>query len=120
MRILQGYDIIARNQHGSMLYLRPSKWEQHVNGSQGIIERSVAYLHANKFNRAISLLKEAIITNPDNADLYNNLCVAYGVKKKYMDAVSACLNALRIAPDYQLAKNNLAWVEHENRTRNEL
>ncbi len=84
-----------------------------TESTQSILERSNAYLRGNDFNRAITLLNESIIVNPDNADLYNNLCVAYGMKKNYTEAVSACVNAVRIAPDYQLAKNNLAWVEHE-------
>jgi tetratricopeptide (TPR) repeat protein len=78
--------------------------------TRDIIKISSAYLNNDEAKRAISLLTEAIILNPSSAELYNNLCVAYGIEKKYVDAVSACSNALRIAPHFQLAKNNLAWV----------
>jgi hypothetical protein len=33
-------------------------------------------------------------------------------RKKYDKAISACNGALKISPDFQLAKNNLAWVEY--------
>ncbi len=84
-----------------------------VLSMQNFINQSAVYLSANKFNRAIALLKDGILIHPNDANLYNNLCVAYGLKKKYTDAISACSSALRIAPDFQLAKNNLAWVEQE-------
>ena len=80
--------------------------------TKNIIKCSVEYLRDNKFNHAIALLKESIIIYPHNADIYNHLCVAYGLVKNYTDTVSARLMSVQVAPYYQLAKNNILWVEH--------
>jgi hypothetical protein len=41
------------------------------------------------------------------------MAVAYLGLRKYAEAVRAAEEAIRLKPDYQLAKNNLAWIQRE-------
>ena len=41
---------------------------------------------------------------------YNNLCACYNQKKQWLNAKNACEEALKIDPDFQIAKNNLNWA----------
>ena len=81
--------------------------------SINIINRSLTYINDHNLDETAKLLTDAILINPTNPHFYNNLCFTYALQKKYNDAMLACSNALRLAPLFQLAKNNLAWVTHE-------
>jgi tetratricopeptide (TPR) repeat protein len=83
--------------------------------SQNIITLSNTYLDKQEFDNAVTLLSNAIMVNPSNPILYSNLCVTYGIQKKYEAAASACNRALELDPGFQLARNNLNWVMSEQR-----
>jgi hypothetical protein len=57
--------------------------------------------------------QEAITLAPGDAGAYNNLCIALGGLRQWTQAAAACREALRLKSDFQLARNNLAWVEAE-------
>ena len=78
------------------------------------INLSLAYIRANQPNRAIPILNGIVAENSKNAVAWNNLCVANTLQMAYQNAIDDCHNALRIAPDFQLAKNNLKWAEDEH------
>jgi tetratricopeptide (TPR) repeat protein len=83
--------------------------------SQNIITLSNTYLDKQELNNAVTLLSNAITVNPSNPILYSNLCVAYGIQKKYEGASAACRQALELDPGFQLARNNLNWVIGEQK-----
>ena len=49
---------------------------------------------------AIEVYKQAIRINPDDANAYNNLGIAYGRLSLYKDAIEAYKQAIRIDPDH--------------------
>ncbi len=50
---------------------------------------------------------------PDSAEAYNNIAAAAAEEKNWAEAVTAAKEAVRLKPDFQLAKNNLAWAQSE-------
>lgn len=82
-----------------------------------IINQSVEYIQKNQLTKATRLLEHANILFEDNISFYNNLCITYILQKQYSDAILACSTAIKIDPNYQLAKNNLAWAKKEQNIR---
>jgi len=81
---------------------------------------SLAYIQANQPDRAILVLDGVIAESRGNAAAWNNRCVAEIMQKSYDSAMADCREALRIAPDFQLAKNNLKWAEDQSRKESSL
>lgn len=77
------------------------------------INLSLAYINVNQPGRAVPVLLAVIAQDKNNVFAWNNLCVAHTLQMAYSDAVDECNNAVRLAPNYQLAKNNLKWAEDE-------
>lgn len=103
------------------LILAQQKVGKALNGktplTQTIINLSQDDISKNKLEEAAVLLKNAIIINPIEPVLYNNLCFTYALQKKYNLASVACLKALELNPTFNLARNNLNWVEQEKRSQ---
>lgn len=74
------------------------------------IRLSAAYLNHHQPGRAIPLLLALLAKDQNNADAWNNLCVAYNQTMRYNLAVEDCAHALRIEPAYRLARNNLSFA----------
>jgi Flp pilus assembly protein TadD len=75
------------------------------------IERARVALNAGKARDSLVPLARAARLRPGDFAVHNDYCVAYGLLKQKRAAVAACRRALEIAPDNQLARNNLAWVQ---------
>jgi tetratricopeptide (TPR) repeat protein len=78
-----------------------------------MIEQSRQALSAAQPERALSVLREAERVDPKNASIQNNLCVAFMGLGKHDEAIAACNAAIGLQPDFQLARNNLAWAQQE-------
>ncbi len=78
------------------------------------INLSVAYINGKLPVRAISLLDSIVAEDGKNAIAWNDLCVAHTMQMEYSVAIEDCNRAIRIAPDFQLAMNNLRWAQDEN------
>ncbi len=79
------------------------------------VNLSVALIQSNQPGRAIPILDAVVTEDANNALAWNNLCVANTMQKAFDIAIKECNNALRIKPEFQLARNNLKWAEDENR-----
>ncbi|MEI8201959.1 MAG: hypothetical protein WCH34_03045 [Bacteroidota bacterium] len=75
-----------------------------------LLNQSVNSYNQGDYNECIRLNKQALDLKPEMADAWNNICASYNSMKMWKDATKACNEALRIRPDYQLAKNNLDWA----------
>jgi tetratricopeptide (TPR) repeat protein len=51
-----------------------------------------------------------VADKPDDADIYNNLCVALGMAGRYEEAIQSCKQAIGLKPDLAEAHNNLGWT----------
>lgn len=76
------------------------------------LERAGLAALANKeYSAALESFRRAQSSNGLDARLANNICVALNDLGRYAEAANACGQALEIEPDFQLAKNNLAWAK---------
>ncbi len=82
---------------------------------QSMLDLSLKYYQANKYQECIEAANEAIKLNPNYAEAYNNICTAYNGLKEWDKAIPACQQAIKLKPDFQLAKNNLAWALEEKK-----
>jgi tetratricopeptide (TPR) repeat protein len=78
------------------------------------INLSVAYINGNLPVRAIPILDSIVAEDGKNAIAWNDLCVAHTMQMDLNVAIEDCNTAIRIAPDFQLARNNLKWARDEN------
>jgi tetratricopeptide (TPR) repeat protein len=53
---------------------------------------------------------------PGYAEAYNNIAAAYQSMHQWDQAIAAAQEALRLKPDFQLAKNNLAYSLSEKKS----
>jgi tetratricopeptide (TPR) repeat protein len=77
------------------------------------INLSLGYIQSGQQGRAAILLESMTVADPKDAMAWNNLCVAYTLQQAYADGIAACNQSVSLKPDFQLAKNNLAWVTGE-------
>ncbi len=82
---------------------------------ENLINLSVIYVNNKQSDRAIPLLKKALLFDPQGAVAYNNLGVAYIEQKHYKLAIDACKKALELDGNLSLAANNLKWALDEQR-----
>ena len=53
------------------------------------------------------------------AEAYNNMAACDSSLSKWDDAIRAAGEAVRLKPDFQLAKNNLAWAMQQKHSQDE-
>jgi tetratricopeptide (TPR) repeat protein len=62
---------------------------------------------------AIASAKRALAIDPNDADAYVNIGAGYGAMGQWDLAIENETQALRLKPDFQLAKNNIAWYAQQ-------
>ena len=77
------------------------------------LDRSYELYQAGRYTEAIAAAQAVLKANPNSADAYNNLAAAYAGLKMWDEAARNAQEALRLRPDYQLARNNLVWILQE-------
>lgn len=68
---------------------------------------------AGKYRKSIADAKQALHLRHDYAEAYNNISASYASMRQWDKAIEAAQAALRIKPDFQLTRNNLAWAQSE-------
>jgi Flp pilus assembly protein TadD len=76
------------------------------NAEVELLGRSATALMNEEFTVAIALLREAIRLNPQNAESFINLGIAYANMEQHDFALAACEMALRIEPEHSVALEN--------------
>jgi tetratricopeptide (TPR) repeat protein len=79
-----------------------------------VIELGLYYYTRKEFGQAISIYELGIATVGEDALLLNNLCASYCETKQWDRAIVFGEKALKIQPDFTLAKNNLQWAKDGN------
>ena len=77
------------------------------------LQSSFEHYRAGRYQEAVTAARASLAANPNSAEAYNNLAVSYMGLRQIDDAIQASQEAIRIRPDFQLAKNNLAWLQRE-------
>lgn len=70
----------------------------------------LAQLNVGDPAAAVRSFEQTTRIDPKSAIAFNNVCAAYNGMGKWTQAMEACKKALSLAPDMQLAKNNLAFA----------
>jgi len=72
------------------------------------------YQHA-EYAEAIASARRALQLDPNSVGADTNIGAAYGALRQWDEAIRNEHEALRLRPDFQLAKNNLAWYEQASK-----
>ena len=62
---------------------------------------------------SIASARKALEIDPNSVEAYNNIGAGYGAMGQWDEAIQNEQEALRLKPDYQLARNNLNWYTQE-------
>lgn len=79
------------------------------------VNLGVAYQNAGQPKRSIPLFEKAIELQPGSAIAWNDLGVGYLMIKQFPEAEQALAKAIQLDPEFQLAKNNIAWLDQERK-----
>lgn len=77
---------------------------------EGYLSLSLYFYNQGMYAKCIEAAESALKINPFSPNAYNTICSAYNNLKMWDKAIAACSQALRYQPDFQLAKNNLAFA----------
>lgn len=77
--------------------------------SDGYINLSLELYKIKDYEGCINACNSALTINPKNAIAYNNICSAYNALENWKKAEKACLQALKVEPTFERARNNLNW-----------
>ena len=77
------------------------------------LNRSYQACIAHQPWQCIAAAKAALAILPTSAEAWNNIAAAYEDLHMWDEAINAAQQALRLKPDFQLARNNLAWSESQ-------
>jgi tetratricopeptide (TPR) repeat protein len=108
-----GACVIAANLFYCLAEVRPS-WRHWLNGALAgwlllLVAATLARNH--DYRSEISLWAQTVSQSPAKARPWNNLGYAYALAGDYPRAQHAYLQALRLKPDYERARQNLAALQ---------
>ena len=72
------------------------------------IDKAMALFKERKYKEAIDAFSSVLETEPDNADVYNNMGVAYSCVGDYEQAVNYYTKAIELDPELAQAYINLS------------
>lgn len=82
------------------------------------VQLGVSLVRAGDFPAAATALKTIIEAKPDYLPAYDNLSYVLAQLGRLDEAEQTCLEALKISPDHQAAKKNLALIRRKKATGN--
>jgi tetratricopeptide (TPR) repeat protein len=74
-------------------------------------QRGLALMNAKQYAPAAASYRISVAIDTTSADAWNNLGWTLGTLGFIPEALPALEHAIRLRPDYRLAKNNLAWAK---------
>jgi len=82
-----------------------------------LIDLSLDHYRAGRFQECIDASQKALKMGAGDlaAEAYNNIGACAGSLGRYDDEIRNEVEALRLKPDLQVAKNNLAWALQQKR-----
>lgn len=84
-----------------------------LKSEKDLIQYSYSLYLEKKFADVILVSRLIISKNKKNAMAFNNLCASLNSLQRFEEGMNACQKSLEISPDFQLAKNNLAYSKSE-------
>ena len=87
------------------------------NNADKLIDLSLQFYKERMYNRCVEACRKALLIKPGNALAYNNICSAYNAMGEWDKAVIAGKKAVKYAPTWQRAKNNLSYAQRKLKER---
>lgn len=99
---------VQKNTHSKNIVKQKSPEETRL------INLGLLYINQKKYKESINAYLKVLSINPNNtAAVYNNIGFAYGSLKQWDKGIEYCSKATYLNPNFQLAKNNLKWMQRE-------
>jgi protein O-mannosyl-transferase len=80
-----------------------------------LVNESLAHYRAHRYREAVAAARRAVTLKPGSPEAYNNIGAALNEMGLWDEAIVNLNVALRLRPDFQLARNNLAWAERQRK-----
>jgi tetratricopeptide (TPR) repeat protein len=80
-----------------------------------LLNQSLEHAQAKRYRECIDTATQAAKVNPGSARAFNNIGFCAGSLQLWDEAIKNTQEALRLDPGFQLARNNLAWMQQEKR-----
>lgn len=81
----------------------------------GLIDQSLALNRAGRYEESLTVAQSAVKVDPTSAVAWNNVAANDEALHQWDQAIAAAKRAIMLKPDFQLAKNNLAWSESQKK-----
>lgn len=77
------------------------------------VAQGLAYYRVRDYEATIRMSQRALATGGEIPEAYNNLGAAYCELGRWREAIAALEAALRLKPEFAIARNNLRWAQEE-------
>ncbi len=77
---------------------------------EAYLDLSLQLYREERYAESIAASRAALALRPNYAEAWNNIGAAYNKLGRYDKAGDACEEALRLKPDFQLARSNLQYA----------
>jgi tetratricopeptide (TPR) repeat protein len=84
-----------------------------ANQAKALLNESMTLYDQRRYAEALDAARGAVSLDPTFAEGYNNMAVGFAGLAMWDEAIAAAEEAVRLKSDFQLARNNLAWVRQE-------
>src|SRR5215510_9905416 len=81
--------------------------------ADALLAESVQHYQAKRFGDCLVTALKSAELNPGSARAFSNAGICAGALDLWDEALRQTQQALQLDPNFQLAKNNLAWIQQE-------
>lgn len=78
-----------------------------------LLNASLQHFRAGRYKECIEAATQSAKLDPKSAEAFNNIGICAGNLQRWDEAIRNTEKALQLRPDFQLAKNNLAWMQQQ-------
>ncbi len=79
----------------------------------GYVDLSQTLHGQGRYEESIAAAKKALLIDDRSAEAWNNIAADEEGLHRWDEAIAAARRAIALRPDFQLAKNNLAWAQQQ-------
>ena len=99
-------------QPSSQLAKNNLRWALEEKGKR-LVESAASNYQAGRFDACIADAQAAVQLEASLPLAYNDIAACQASQQHWDEAIAAATEAIKLAPEFQLAKNNLAWARQQ-------